>query len=262
MGLGAAIAAPLISRGRVVGVLNLYRKSTSRFADTDLHLLMSLANTAAVAIENANLWHEAQQRSEFVTAMLSEVNHRMRNSLQSVAGLLRMELERPQARSAEEVVRRAVTHVQSVAAVHEVLREQDLQFVDMKEVALRVARISHRGGRERAVDIEVTGARVMLPSQKAISVAQLLNELLDNALRHGLVGQEGGKVFVSLAEVGGEVVLQVRDTGVGAPGGVVPEDSPGLGLKIVRGLVEELGGRVEFEGRQGFTVRIRFPKLD
>ena len=260
-GLGAAIAAPLRSRGQTVGVLKLYRESPGRFSDEDKRLVMSLANTAAVAIENTNLAEEAQRRAEFVAGMMSEVNHRMRNSLQSVAGLLRMELERPQARSAEEVVRRAVAHVQAVAAVHEVIRDHDFAFVDLKEAALRVVRVTRSAMRDRPVDIQVTGTRVMLPSQKAISVALIINELLDNAVRHGLSGVEPGRITVSLTEGGGEVVLQVRDDGVGLPKEINLDEAPGLGLKIVRGLVEEeLGGQVEFETKQGFIVRARFPK--
>lgn len=261
-GLGAAVAAPLISRGRTVGVLNLYRKSPARFSDEDRRLLMSLASIAAVSIENTNLAREAQHRTEFVAAMMAEVNHRMRNSLQSVAGLLRMELERPQARSAEEVVRRAIAHVQAVAAVHEVIREQEVPFVDMKEAALRVVHATRGLLRDPSIDIQVTGARVLLPSQKAVSLALVLNELTDNAIRHGLAGRSNGRISVSLAEVGGEVVLQVRDNGVGMRGPIPPADSRGLGLQIVQGLVEqELGGTVEFEGRHGFTVRARFSKL-
>ena len=90
----------------------------------------------------------------------------------AVAGLLRMELQRPQARAAEDMVRRAISHVQAVAAVHEVIRDDDLAFVDMKEAAMRVVRVAREVMREPAADIQVTGARVMLPSQKAIGVSR------------------------------------------------------------------------------------------
>ncbi len=263
MGLKAALAVPLLARGHTVGVLSLYRRSPGRITEEDTRVAQSLANIAAVSLENANLAREAQRRSEFVAAMMNEANHRMRNSLQAVAGLLRMELERPQAHSTEEVVRRGIAHVQAVAAVHEVLREQDVLFVDMKEAAGRVVRATLGLLRGAEVDLQVTGARVLLPAQKAISVALVLNELVDNALRHGLAGRADGKISVSLAEVGGDVVLQVRDNGAGVAGKAPPEDGRGLGLKIVRGLVEqELGGTVEFEARNGFTVRARFSKLE
>ena len=257
------MAAPLMSRGRAVGVLILYRKSPNKFSEEDKRLLMSLANTAAVAIENATLWQEVRRGAEFAAGMMSEVNHRMRNSLQAVSGLLRMELERPQARTSEEVVRRAVSHVQAVAAVHEVMPDRELAFVDMKEAAMRVVRVKREAMAQPGMELQVTGARVMLPSQKAISLALVINELVDNAIRHGLAGGTGGRVTVSLAESGGEVVVQVTDTGAGLPEGVEVEAGPGLGLKIVRGLVEqELGGKLEMESKRGFAVRARFAKLD
>jgi two-component sensor histidine kinase len=262
MGLGPAIAAPLLSQGRVMGVLSLYRRAPSKFTEDDRDLIMSMANNAAIALENAHLLEEAQRRAEFVAAMMSEVNHRMRNSLQSVAGLLRMELERPRVRSVEDTVRRALSHIQAVAAVHEVVRESDVYLVDMKEVALRVAKLP-RTGDGRQVEVHVSGTRVMLPSQRAISVALVLNELVDNAIQHGLAGVEGGRVAISLAEGGGDIVVQVRSPGPGVPKDFDAQASPGLGLKIVRGLVEvELGGRLELETKNGFVVRARFPKVD
>jgi two-component sensor histidine kinase/putative methionine-R-sulfoxide reductase with GAF domain len=262
MGLGPATAAPLLSQGRVMGVLSLYRRAPSTFTEDDRDLIMSMANNAAIALENAHLLEEAQRRAEFVAAMMSEVNHRMRNSLQSVAGLLRMELERPRMRSVEDTVRRALSHIQAVAAVHEVVREPEVYLVDVKEVALRVAKLP-RTGEGRHVEVQVSGTRVLLPSQRAISVALVLNELVDNAIQHGLAGVEGGRVSVSLAEGGGEVVVQVRSPGAGPPKDFDLQASPGLGLKIVRGLVEEeLGGRLELETKNGFVVRARFPKVD
>jgi two-component sensor histidine kinase len=174
-----------------------------------------------------------------------------------------MELERPRARSAEEVVRRAVSHVQAVAAVHEVIGDHDLAFVDMKEAALRLVRVARGVRHDGPAEIEVTGARVMLPSQKAISLAFVINELVDNALRHGFPEEARGRITVSFSEAGGGVLLQVRDNGVGLPKSLDLDAAPGLGLRIVRGLVEqELGGSVEFESRRGFIVRARFPKLE
>jgi two-component sensor histidine kinase len=110
--------------------------------------------------------------------------------------------------------------------------------------------------------VNVTGARVMLPSQNATSAALVMAELIDNAIRHGLAGTTNGRVAISLAEGGGEVVIQVQDNGVGLPEGFDLEATSGMGLKIVRGLVEdELGGKVEVETRDGLLVRARFPKV-
>ena len=263
-GFHVGIAAPLIARGRTLGVLNLYRKTTREFTPEEERVLLALANSAAVAIENAHLYQESQERAQFLTAMMSEINHRIRNTLQAIAGLLSMELVRPQV-SATDTIKRGISRIQTVAVVHEMMRGRELGFVDIKEVARRIFELTRQSiTTAPSVEASVSGARVMLPSQKAISVALLLTELVDNALRHGLGAARPARLSISLAEAGGEVLLQVRDNGPGLPGGLDLDAIPaaaGMGLKIVRGLVEEdLAGSVQFESRGGLIVRARFPK--
>lgn len=261
-GLRTGIAAPLIARGRALGVINLYRRCPQEFSQDDERLLVSLANSAAVAIENAHLYQEAQARAQFLTAMMGEIGHRIRNLLQTIAGLLQLELHRPGGASAEVAIKRGIARLQSAAVVHELMRAQELQLVDMKQVARRVFEIVCQSLPEECpVEIQVSGARVMLPSQKATNVALFLSELVDNALRHGLAEAEQGRIWVSLAEGGGDVVVQVRDNGPGLPADVHPGAGPGLGLKIVQGLVEvDLGGSLQLENRGGLVVRARFPR--
>jgi two-component sensor histidine kinase len=110
--------------------------------------------------------------------------------------------------------------------------------------------------------VDVSGARVTLPSQKATSVALILAELVDNTLRHGIAHMEDGRVAIGLAEGGGEVVIHVRDNGVGLPESFDLDSDSGFGLKIVRGLVEdELRGKLEMECKDGLLVRFRFAKV-
>jgi GAF domain-containing protein len=261
-GAGAAISAPLIARGHTVGVLNLFRRSPRPFSEDDKRLVMSLGNSAAVAIENAQLYEETRERAQFLSAMMSEINHRMRNSLQAIAGLLQMELERPDSRPPEEALKRGLARIQSVAIVHELMRAQEIHLVDVKQAARRIATLAcetHAAGRD--IETRISGAHVMLPSQRATSVALILGELIDNALRHGLAGKKAGRLSINLAEVGGHVVIAVRDNGDGLAKDFDPDSANGLGLKIVRGLVEkELGGTFQLEVRGGLSARAQFPK--
>ncbi len=262
LGLRAAMAAPLTAHGRTVGVLNLYRRSSQHFTQDDKQLVMLLANSAAVAIENARLYQEARERGQFLSAMMGEINHRVRNTLQAIAGLFRMELEHPSPRSTEEALRRAMARLQSVATVHELMPGQELHFVDIKQAATRIAQLTRQASApDRKIRTRVSGARITLPSQQATSVALILSELTDNAVRHGLSQHEDGLVTISLAEGGGNVVIEVRDNGVGLPEDFQLETMSGLGLKVVRGIVEEeLGGTLDLEMKRGLTVRARFPK--
>ncbi len=261
-GLQAAIAAPLISRGRTVGVLNLYRRSQREFSERDRRLVTALANAAAVAIENARLYAETQERAQFLTAMVSEINHRVRNTLQAVAGLLHMEMEQAPPRPLRDVLRRGIARLQSVAVVHDMLQARDLQFVDVKQAARRIVQLTAQTVMpEGDIETRVTGARVTLPSQQAANIAMILSELVENAVRHGLSEAGGGRISVSLAEASDSVVLEVRDTGRGLPAGFDLDKDSGLGLKVVRGLIEEeLGGSLDVESDKGVTVRARFPK--
>lgn len=261
-GLRAAIAAPLIARGRTIGVIELYRKSPREFTEDDKRILVSLADSASVAIENANLYAEARERSQFLTAMMAEINHRMRNTLQAAAGLLHMELDRAQPRSTHEAIHRGIARLQTAAVIHELLRAREFEFVDMKQAARRIVDII-RQTTSLSVDIEVTvgGTRVMLPSQMATDVALVLGELIDNAVRHGIGDAKTGRVAVNLTEVGGDVLIQVSDTGPGLPEGFDLNTMADVGLKIVRGIVEQdLRGNLTLESGNGLTVRARFPK--
>jgi len=266
-GLRSGVCAPMMAGGRAVGVLNLYRPTTQEFTEEEQRLLAAVANSAALAVENAYLRQEAQERSQFLAALMGEINHRVRNSLQSVAGLLRMELRRPDQLSADQAIKRGIAHIQTVAVVHELMPTREFEFVDAKQVARRVLELTVQAvapagqhGRP-AVTAQVSGARVMLPSQKATSLALILGELVDNALRHGLPEAGPAKLTVSLAEAGGEVVVQVKDNGPGLPADFDLGSSPGLGLSIAKGVAQsDLEGKLELESKAGLTARVRFPK--
>jgi hypothetical protein len=204
-------------------------------------------------------------------ATIREVHHRVKNNLQTVASLLRLQARRlgdhPQAVAAlEDSVRR----ITSIALVHETLTEEFEGAVDMADVARRVVRMLEGSLGRDDVQIELHTASVRVDAAVATPLAVVLNELIQNAIEHGL-GDGPGTVTIHLT--GGEdrpVELQVRDDGApephppqtGAPeregsptaeGGSAVVHSPwtvgptpggGLGLRLVRGLVEEeLGGQ-------------------
>jgi len=193
---------------------------------------------------------------------VSEINHRVRNTLQAVAGLLRMEMEQDPPRPIEEVLRRGIARLQSVAVVHDMLQARDLRFVDIKQAARRIVQLTSQSAAPgNAIQTRVVGARVMLPSQQATNVAMIVSELVDNAVRHGLSNAEDPRVSVSLAEGGGDIVIEVKDNGEGFPKDFDLDADAGLGLKVVRGLVEEeLGGSLDVESNNGVTARAKFPR--
>ncbi len=263
-GLRAGACAPMMSRGEALGALCLYRRKSRQFTEKQKRMLAAIAGTAALAVENAHLSQEVRRQCEFVSALMGKINHLVRNSLESVAGVLRTELRRSRKLSPEGVIKRAIAHVQTMAVVHELGPSRDPELVDARQMTRRVIQVlkqSVLGATRGSVATKVTGAQVRLPSHKASRLAVALGELVDNALRHGLSGGKPDRLTVTFSEVGGDVIVQVSDNGPGLPAKFDLENCTSLGLNIVKGVVEtDLRGKLELRSKDGLTVLIRFPK--
>jgi two-component sensor histidine kinase len=194
-------------------------------------------------------------------ATIREVHHRVKNNLQTVASLLRIQARRSDTEAARRALYEAVERISSMAVVHEKLATAGDESVDFAEVARIVAdmvRLSLAGsGSQVAVSVE--GSTGDLPAPMATSLALVTAELVHNAIEHGL-GEAAGEVHVVLRRLPGEVHLVVRDTGVGLPEGFDQHSSAGLGLTIVDTVVgQDLHGTLSFSGGRGTTVTVRVP---
>jgi two-component sensor histidine kinase len=249
-GLRSLLCVPLVVRERVIGVLNCYTAKVHHFTDDEVALFSTLANQTALAIENARLVSSS--------AVVREMHHRIKNNLQNVAMLLRLQISGDREVPAREVLYDSVNRILSIAAVHEVLSQRGFRLVDAKEVLTRVGRAVADNMRRPDLEVEVVvdGDEVALPSQAATSVALVVNELVQNALEHAFVGRARGRVAVSLRRIAGEVVLEVQDDGVGLD----ERSGRNLGLEIVETLVcEDLSGHWTVTGDDGTRAKIVFP---
>jgi two-component system, sensor histidine kinase PdtaS len=190
-------------------------------------------------------------------ATIREIHHRVKNNLQTVAALLRLQARRLTAPEARTALEEAVRRVGSIAIVHETLSHTPEEIVDFDDIAQRVATMA---GEVSAPEARVTPAVVgrfgLLPALIATPLALVLTELLQNALQHGLAQWPGppadGSVLVSVVRDDGRLTVCVEDNGVGLPRAFSLESTTSLGLQIVRTLVEaELGGSLNISPRAG-----------
>ena len=249
-GLCSLLCVPLSVRDRVIGVLNCYTAEPHRFTDEEVALLSTLANQTALAIENARLVTNA--------AVVREMHHRIKNNLQNVAMLLRLQMSGDRQIPAREVLHDSVNRILSIAAVHEVLSQRGFRLVDVRDVLERVSHAVAQNMRrpDLAIQVSVSGDDVALPSQAATSLALAVNELIQNALEHAFTGRTQGRLDVALRRSPGTLMVEVRDDGVGLG------DDPArrLGLEIVDALVnDDLRGTWSLGGREGTTARIEIP---
>jgi two-component sensor histidine kinase/putative methionine-R-sulfoxide reductase with GAF domain len=234
-----AVRTPLRWKRRQIGELVADRDTP--FTKEERQLLASIAHHAAVALEHG--------RAVMRGVLAQEIHHRVKNNLQTVASLLRL-----QARGAERIdPRRAledsVNRILAIAAVHEVLTERRDESVDLGELLDRLRAMLVQG---LAADkqVEASLAAVPLAGGRATAIALVFSELFQNALEHG-----GHSVRVELGQRNGDVVLAIADDGGGIEGA-----SHGTGLSIVQALVrDELGGTLSLADDGGLRAEVVFP---
>jgi two-component sensor histidine kinase len=207
-------------------------------------------------------------------ATIREIHHRVKNNLQTISSLLRLQgrrLSSPEARTAiEESVRR----IRSIALVHETLSHEAGDELDFDDIVRPLVRMVEEGllSPDSPVSFEVQGDAGVLPATMATSLAVVLTELLQNVVDHAYPpgrGVAGGRVLVRLANDGRHLRVSVTDDGVGLPESFDLASATGLGLSIVRTLVtSELRGEMDMRrgsgggDRPGTEARIVVPVHD
>ncbi|BDZ42823.1 histidine kinase [Paraoerskovia sediminicola] len=209
-----------------------------------------------------------RRERELITkdATIREIHHRVKNNLQTVAALLRLQSRRmdvPEARAAlDEAMRRVAT----IALVHESLSQtldEMVEFDDMVGRALRLA--ADVASADTSVRTVREGSFGMVPAGVATPLALVLTELVTNAVEHGLAGRATGTVTISSERDGNTAHVVVADDGIGVPkdaeGGVAPRaagSKRGLGTQIVSTLVtNELHGTIDWGAREGGGTEVR-----
>jgi two-component sensor histidine kinase len=214
---------------------------------TVLPLLQSGDRIGAIVMLN-NVTELRRRERELVTkdATIREIHHRVKNNLQTVSALLRLQARRIEDPGASAALNEAVRRIASIALVHETLSSSRDSSVAFDEVLDSL--VSHAlelSPRMNELKIERTGKLGSLEPRIATPLALVITELIHNALEHGLA-EEGLALGIHVSSNGSELSVTISDDGVGFPEGFDISTSPNLGLQIVRTLTEnELRGNLQ-----------------
>jgi two-component sensor histidine kinase/PAS domain-containing protein len=185
--------------------------------------------------------------------LIREADHRIKNSLQMVTSLLRMQLRGLEDSSVAETLKGAIARVQAIAASHLALQSsQDFQTVDLAFVLKELCAHFTAFHPDANIDCHIDGP-LMMDADRAIPLGLVVNELMTNALRHAFPEGEAGTVTLSALREGEDVVIQVGDNGLGT---ALPSKNGGLGSKIVGALTGQVGARLETDSRPGVGTMI------
>jgi two-component sensor histidine kinase len=271
--VGSIIYLPLMgSGGGAIGTLLLIREQPGSFSAAQLELADVLAARASMAIETAKLHEDARRAAQTQQMLLRELNHRVKNNLASIVSLLSLDRP-PMDGEALDWLNRLTDRIATMARTHELfLGGKDR--IDLKTLVAQLlpalALIKPPGVR---VESDLGGLDVELGTERAVSLAMVLNELCWNALEHGTPAENGVLRIRGQSLGDGRIVIEVEDEGRSGngeaergrggemvTGGV--SQLRGMGLKLVEGLVtRELRGTFEVvtKSEGGTVARITIP---
>lgn len=220
---------------------------------------------AFLLVHDATEAVRTQRELESQMAIVREVHHRVKNNLQVIASIMRMEARRAQSEETREALEDGVQRILSVAVVHEFLSQQaEGTTINLRDVTERIIAQVERSllPPDKEIELSFAGPDIWLPAERATQCALIINELVQNAIEHGMAERSRGRISVELVDEGGSVCMVVADDGQGLGEGFDLETRANLGLTLVRSMVvRDLRGRFAIESTgQGTRALVVFDK--
>ena len=206
-----------------------------------------------ILLHNATESVAKQRELNVKAALVQEVHHRVKNNLQNIAAILRMQSRRAKSEETQVALVDAVNRVLSMSVIHEYLSKGDSRSINIRDVCARIAQQVKEVALtpDQEIEIQVRGPAIRLPASQATPAALVINELLLNALEHGIKDRAQGIIAITLVDLGDSVRIEVADNGVGLPEGFAVTASSSLGLQIVQTLVtDDLKGTLVYKSAE------------
>jgi two-component sensor histidine kinase/HAMP domain-containing protein len=236
------------------------RDEFGRLAESFNQMAENLKNTIDERTQAEGQLMDSLQEKE---VLLKEIHHRVKNNLQIITSLLRLQAGQVQNPAAREILRESQNRVQSIAFIHDQLYlSKNFTKIDFARYFQSLAHhlFQSYGVRPESISLQVEIENLFLDMDLAIPCSIIFNELISNALKHAFPEGPPGKIEVAFRDWGKDYELMVRDNGIGLPENWKPEEASSLGLQLVTALVQQIQGKFEWERDGGTHFRIVFPK--
>jgi two-component sensor histidine kinase len=218
---------------------------------------------AVILCRDVTELHRREQELKTKDATISEIHHRVKNNLQAVSALLRLQARRTKLPEVRKELEEAQRRVQTIAVVHEGLSQTADEVVDFDKVISSLLKMSVdlATTQEQHIRISFMGKFGMMPAQDATPLSLVLTELVTNAVEHGFEGRDEGNITISVGRGGNNLSVVVEDDGNGysseSAGGLARSSGSGLGTQIINTFVtNDFGGSVRWEPRREGGTRV------
>jgi len=241
------------------GVLEVDSPEPGQFDVADADFLAGFAGLLGIAIERQHADADLREALDHQAMLTREMSHRVKNSLASVVGLLRVQSRSAQSEDVRNALKDAASRITTIAQVHDHLwRSTRIGFVDIADFAGELCRnlqqtVSHKVG--------CTFGHLMISADKAIPLGLLINELVTNSAKHAYPNGSG-EIMVSGERRGADLHVEVSDRGIGLPGDFdIDQPRASLGFKVIKSLLAQLDGRIAVASNtpKGVTVQLDIP---
>jgi PAS domain S-box-containing protein len=261
--LRSLLSVPLRVQDNVIGALNTMDTTVNRFQDTDETLLELLAATVAMSIENARLYEQARQDAATRAMLLREVNHRVKNNLTAIIGLLysaRRQVRDADGEACQTVINELVGRVRGLDTVHSLLSASQWSPLRLSNLAAQVVRASLQLlPRHKQVSISVAPSPVLVTPDQAHHLALLFNELATNSAKYALQERDAARIDVHISQNEASTRCVFRDDGPGYPPPVLRMERHGAGLDLVQSIARDnLNGDLSIHNDQGAVSVLQF----
>jgi PAS domain S-box-containing protein len=257
------LGVPLIVQDRLIGMLTVDSTEYDHFNLEHVRLVIPFANQVAAALENAQLYEKARQDAKIKATLLSEVNHRVKNNLSAIIGLLYAERRHAGLKDDaiyQSIMNGLINRIRGLAIVHNLLSASEwlpLRLSVMTEQLITTA--FQLLPRHKQAEVTVTPSPVEVTSKQANNLALVINELATNTVKHALQERDVVKIDVAVSAEGDEISLIYRDDGPGYPENVLQMDERNLGLYLIQTLVRSgMRGKCDLHNENGAVAVIRF----
>ncbi|WP_165763831.1 histidine kinase dimerization/phosphoacceptor domain -containing protein [Halalkalibacter urbisdiaboli] len=248
------ICIPVLIKSQVTGIIQMFYEDFYVYSKDESKYLSAFARHAAIAIEDTRLMGRS--------ALLQESHHRIKNNLQYIVGLISLQkkfVAKPSEHSVEETLDNIISRVKSIASVHDLLSKDKLgrSIINVKEIIEAIVSFNNV---DPNIEINLDLENILIPYNKASSIALIINELLTNCYKHAFRERETGKISIVCKRIHDRIELYILDNGHGLPKEFDLKKLDSLGLTILQGIVtSEFQGEMEITGEGGTKVICKLP---
>jgi len=258
------LGAPLIVREKVVGMFTVDSFEANHFTADHIRLVTPFANQVAIALENSQLYEQARQDAQTKATLLREVNHRVKNNLSAIIGLLYAERRHHGVKDDavyQAVMQDLITRVKGISIVHNLLSAVEWTPLPLSRICDRlISAALHPLPPSKKVTVEITPSPVVVNSRQANNLALVINELATNSLKYALTNRNTACIRVKIQADDNLVQLEYRDDGPGYSETTLrQEEQQQVGLYLVQTLVRDgLLGTLAMFNDNGAVAVIQF----